>query len=219
MVNQMLSEVSINKLIRFVHNDLTESDMDKVELFLQENDVYANIVDGLIELVKDKQLSVSETKQFLSTPIELSKKQAIRELIFELLNEKYNDLKLDMPAFKTKVKAWFAPLPPNEFGVSLMSDSIEFTQPVEDGNFTNIIKFVLTKPVPENDIYMLSIFESNNKLPIFEKKINEAKQELSISIEKQALHPGIYYWRMQSLEKGTKSEGRFYVNQQLYPFE
>jgi len=191
MVNKMLSEVSIDQLIRFVHNDLPESEMDNVELFLQENDLYADIADGLIDLVKDKQFSLFETKQYLSTPIEPTKNPVISEVILEMLNKKYNHLKVNIPSFKNKVKSWF----------------------------TNNIQFKLLKPVPAKDVYLLSIFESNNNKPVIEKGIKEAEIELLISVIKQKLHPGIYYWRMQSVESGAMAEGQFYVNKALNPFD
>lgn len=213
-----LTDITMHYLLRFVFNKLSNIEMDKFELFLQKNDFYANIVDDLIDLVTERNFTFDQTSAYLKE--NKTNDFVLRlSLKFKALSDRFNLDKLSLNEFEKQVKQWFKPTPPAEFGVALMSDNLEVILPLNKKNYTNKIEFALSKPVSINDKVYLNIFESGNEIPFLESVLDESKISIIINIYEKKLHPGIYYWRMQSLQTGAKAEGEFYINKQLNPFE
>lgn len=212
------TNINMHYLLSFVFNKLSKPEMDKFELFLQKNDFYADIVDDLIDLVTVRNFTFEEVHTFL-------KKKNTNNLLLKsklklnFLYNSFNKEKISLSAFEESVKQWFAPAPPTQYGVALMSSNIQITSPINKKNYLTEVDFKLAQPVATGNKIYLNIFESNNEKPVIETEIDTNISSYKINIKEKMLHPGIYYWRMQALQTGVKAEGEFYVNKQLNPFE
>lgn len=203
--------VNINDLVHFVHNKLSEQKMESIEHFLQQNDVYAELVDNLIDLINDNSFSLKQTQNYLNTKVDSTQSAKLKDIVLGILENKYNHLKLNMQDFEHQIKAWFLPAPPLEYGVALMSADLKVLSPENGTHIESIIQFELNKPIQKNEELLLHIFESANQKPIIELIFNNAEQQFSIDVNKHQLHPGIYYWRIQLIENGQKAEGSIII--------
>jgi len=203
--------IKINDLIYFVHNELPEKKMESIEHFLQQNDIYAELTDNLIDLINDHNFSLSDTQKYLTAKPVSTQSTKIKHIFLSILENKYNHLKLSLQDFELQVKAWFLSAPPLEYGVALMSNDLQVLSPANDTHIESIIQFELSKPIQKNEELLLHIFESRNQKPLIELTFKNAEQQFSIDTNKHQLHPGIYYWRMQLTESGQKAEGSFTV--------
>lgn len=208
----------MSHLLSFVFNKLSDTEMKKLELFLQSNNFYADIVDELIDLITERDFTFEEAQNFLQKS-NTNNFVLITCLKLNTLYSKFNQQKISLVDFEIKVKQWFKPAAPTHYGIALMSRKLQTTSPKNKNNYTKDINFTLAEPITENDKIFLSVFESKNEIPVFEIELNENTPSAKINIDKKNWHPGIYYWRMQALQSGEKAEGEFYINKQLNPFE
>jgi len=219
METHTFTDISMPYLLNFVFNKLSEDEMDKFELFLHENDLYASIVDDLIKLVNEQDLNLEEAIIYLKQNNSNDAQLLVKLKLVSLAKKFQQFKKQSIIEFEKAVKQWFTPNPPAEYKVALMSDALAVITPIEKQNYTTEIAFTLNRTVDENDKVFLSIFETDNEVPKIETKLNQGESSITINIDENQLHPGIYYWRMQSLQTGAKAEGEFYINHQLNPFK
>lgn len=203
--------ITINDLIYFVHNELPEEKIESIEHFLQQNDIYAELADNLIDLINDHNFNLNDTQKYLTTKPISTQSTKIKHIFLGILENKYNHLKLNLQDFEHQVKAWFLPAPPMEYGVALMSNDLQVLSPANEAHIESVVQFELIKPIQKNEELLLHIFESGNQKPLIELIFKNAEQQFSIDANKHQLHPGIYYWRMQLTESGQKAEGNFIV--------
>jgi len=203
--------VSIHILIDFAHNNLSNEKMDALEIFLQENDFYAEIMDNLIDLINDHNFRLNDTKQFLTDQSKPKPTYQLKKICLGILEKKYNVAKQSTADFEQLVKSWFIQAPPTEYGVALMGNGLKVLQPGNEISYSNTIPFELVKPIPEKEELLLHIFESGNEKPIVEITFKQPIKLFNVDAEAEKLHPGIYYWRIQLVESGEKAEGSFYI--------
>lgn len=205
------AQLIIGDLIQFVHNNLPIKKMGEVELFLQQNDLYADIADSLIDIVTTNNFSLKDTQAFLNAPQSISHSTVLQNIFFTVLEKKYNTLKLSVQAFKQTVEKWFQSAPPLEFGVALMSNNLKVLAPKNEAEVDSSVAFELDRPIENHDMLVVNIFESGNEKPVIELNLKHPAQQFSVDVETYKMHPGIYYWRVQLIENGEKAEGSFCV--------
>jgi len=203
--------ISMNNLINFVHNKLTKEKMDAMEIFLQKNEWYAEIVDSLIDIVQDHNFSLNATQQFLTSKPNLTTSNQLKQICLKVLEKKYMHLKQSTEIFEQQIKRWFTPAPPAEYGVALMGNDLKVLKPANEDSYDEIIQFNLAKAIPTNDELIVHIFESGNEKPVVDLSFKQTVKQFSIDAGVKKMHPGIYYWRLQLMESGKKAEGTFYL--------
>lgn len=203
--------ITIDDLIGFVHNNLSNEKLDAIEHFLLKSDLYADLTDNLIDIISDYNFSLSETKQYLAIQSNLSPTTKLETIFFEVLEKKYNTMKQGVDDFKQQIMSWFLPIPPLEYGVVLMSSNLKVIKPANEVSYEKSIQFELEKPIQDSDELIVHIFESGNEKPVVGLTFSGPIQQFTVDIEAQKMHPGVYYWRLQLIESGEKAEGSFYV--------
>jgi len=212
------ANLTIEYLLKFLFNKLSTNEMDNFELFLQSNGFYAEIVNDLIYYVNENDFDYEESKVALNkSSINLNKFKTNLKLS-QLVNKFENLKTLSLSAVEEKIKQWFSPKPPYEYKVALMSSEFKVKAPTDKQNYTTEIEFKLNEPVAINDKLLLSLFESGKEAAKVEVELEEKSTGTKINIEDNNLHPGVYYWRIQALQTGSKAEGEFFINKEFSPF-
>ena len=207
--------ITYNQILKYIFKGVSAKDEKKIEAFLDDNQYYAELVEGLMDYCLDnnlncEQLEIAVGEVKMEVLAEVEDLATAPSKIASFLNKisEYVDYSIE------QLKEFFEPVPHYDSLIAGTSraDSFVLSVPENGKDVRGILNFELSKPI---DCKVTVKIEDSREEVMCERTFPPFTKHFQVSLNESQMHPGVYYWKLRINE--DMKIGTFYVRKELNP--